>query len=185
MNKRGFTLVELLATMVILGIIMIIAVPNVLGILNRNRSATYLEDAKKLVTTSEYKFRGDSSIARPSSGNCIVMSLLYLDNSEFEAPPNDGEYMKDNSFVVIKRNGNTYEYYVRLVEQMPKSKGYRGVLFAPSNALYADKAANNVKNITSSQVFKVSNYATNPNGIKSLIGGVSCGSVTKVYAPTV
>ena len=46
-DKKGFTLVELLATVVILGIIMIVAVPNVMGILTRNRSNTYLEDAKK------------------------------------------------------------------------------------------------------------------------------------------
>ena len=55
-NQKGFTLVVLLAVMVILGIMMAIAMPNVTGILNKNRASIYVEDAKKLATTAEYKF---------------------------------------------------------------------------------------------------------------------------------
>ena len=58
MNQKGFTLMELLATIVILSIIMLIAVPNVINTLDKNkRSFTYVEDAKKMITLAEYKFR--------------------------------------------------------------------------------------------------------------------------------
>ena len=120
LNKRGFTLVELLATMVILGIIMVIAVPNVMGILNNSRNSAYVEDAKKLISLAEYKFRSDSSIMRPSVGKCTVLTLSYLDNSEFDNTPNKNGYYKRGSYVAIKNEGTAstakYVYYVNLME---------------------------------------------------------------------
>ena len=125
-DKKGFTLVELLATVVILGIIMIVAVPNVMGILTRNRSNTYLEDAKKLSTLAEYQVRsGSNVIQKPATGQCIVMTLSYLDNAEFEDAPNGGEYLKNVSFVVVKKEGNELKYYVQLLENYKNT--YRGV----------------------------------------------------------
>ena len=38
MNNRGFTLIELLATIAILAIIMLVTVPNVIGIIERNKN---------------------------------------------------------------------------------------------------------------------------------------------------
>ena len=78
-NRQGFTLVELLAALVILGLLMVVAAPNVLGILNRNKSEIYIEDAKKLVSRAEYVMRGDTSISKPTGtgANCIAFSLGY------------------------------------------------------------------------------------------------------------
>ena len=42
-NEKGFTLVELLATVSILGIIMLIAVPNILGTVERNKKTFGIE----------------------------------------------------------------------------------------------------------------------------------------------
>ena len=96
-RNNGFTLVELLATMVILAIIMLVAVPNVTGIIARNKAKTYVEDAKKLVTTAEYKIRtATNSVRMPATGHCIILTLTYLDNGEFEDPPYGGEYQKDD-----------------------------------------------------------------------------------------
>ena len=120
LNKKGFTLVELLAALVILAAIMAIAVPNVMGILNNSKADAYVEDAKKLLSLAEYKFRGNPSF-RPAPNECTVMSLKYLDNSEFENAPNGGAYDKTNSYVIIvnKPNAsgnNQYVYYVTLDE---------------------------------------------------------------------
>jgi len=42
-NKKGFTLVEILGVLVFLGIIMIIAIPNVISILEKNRKTNYVK----------------------------------------------------------------------------------------------------------------------------------------------
>lgn len=161
-NQKGFTLVELLAVMVILGIIMAIALPNVTGILYKNRASTYIEDAKKLATTAEYKLRGSSTgIIKPTDGQCIIMNLAYLDNSEFEEPPYGGEYLKNKSYVVIKKNGSEYEYYVQLLESIPKSTDLRGVSLLKSTDLYKDAATELVINVEADAptVFDMSDHA--------------------------
>jgi len=153
-NKKGFTLIELLATIVVLGIIMIVAIPNIVGILSNNRNSVYIEDAKKLVSTAEYRFRANTGdIVKPDDGECIIISLEYLDNSEFENAPNNGQYLKDNSGVVIFRDGNQYRYYVRLVEQLPKNAGYRGISFRESSALYGDNTSNLVSEFDRNDIY--------------------------------
>ena len=158
-NEKGFTLVELLAVMVILGLIMSVAIPNVTGILYKNRATTYVEDAKKLATTAEYKLRGSSTgIVKPGENQCVVMNLAYLDNSEFENPPNGGEYLKNQSYVVIKRVNNEYEYYVQLIEKISTDTEPRGIPLVNVTALYADGATDKVENVENGNLFNLSDY---------------------------
>jgi type IV pilus assembly protein PilA len=53
-NKKGFTLVELLAVIVILAIILAIAVPGISGIINSAKKGSFESDAKMMVTGIEY-----------------------------------------------------------------------------------------------------------------------------------
>jgi prepilin-type N-terminal cleavage/methylation domain-containing protein len=124
MNRRGFTLVELLATIVILGIMMAIAVPNVINTVNRSRANSYVSDAKKMISLAEYKFRTDPVVIRnkaTQNNQCTIMTLKYFDTDEFDNPPNGGTYNVDKSFVAIRAvndttKGRSYVYCVNLVE---------------------------------------------------------------------
>lgn len=191
-------MIELLAAMVILGILMVIAIPSVMNVLYNNRSKTYVEDAKKLAVMAEYKIKGNTSgFIKPTDGHCLVMNLAYLDNSEFEEPPNGGEYMKDESFVVVKNNGNKYEYYVQLLEDVKPGTSPRGISLVKSTELYKEGSTELVKNIKSSLIFKLSGMrfvygADNTNLAKGFAGKigtsvVDCGTnaspkVTYIYA---
>ena len=122
-NRNGFTLVELLATLVILGLLMGVAAPNILGVISKNRNITYVEDAQKLVSRAEYVLRSDPKITKPANGSCVGFTLGYLDNSEFHNTPYGGKYYANYSLVIVHRQLGEYKYYVQLVEALPKKKG--------------------------------------------------------------
>ncbi len=127
-NNKGFTLVELLGSMVILGLLMIMVVPNIVGILSKNKEKTYKEDAKKLVEVAKYKMsmKKDGVVPPIHSNQCVILGLGYLDNAEFANPPNGGCYDVTRSYVAVKLENHRYVYYVQLVEYFDHK--YTGVI---------------------------------------------------------
>lgn len=143
-NEKGFTLVELLATMAILATLMLIAIPNVIGIVQRNKNKTYIEDAKKLETLAAYKVRSNPTDLKPANGNSYCFLLPFLDKSnELSEPPNGGEYDKTKSYVIVKNNNGSLEYKVQLVE-VKNGSTVGGVGEISREELYGDKATQKV-----------------------------------------
>ena len=143
-NEKGFTLVELLATMAILATLMLIAIPNVIGIVQRNKNKTYIEDAKKLETLAAYKVRSNPTDLKPAKGRSYCFLLPFLDKSnELSDPPNGGEYDKTKSYVIVKNNNGSLEYTVQLVEEKNGST-VGGVGEISREELYGDKATQKV-----------------------------------------
>lgn len=120
-NKKGFTLIELLAVVVILGVIMTIAIPNVTSTIDKNKKETFIEDAKKIVSATEYKIRSDTKIEYPSENTITVLSLEKIGTDEISVSPFDTEYSKKLSFVAITKEPSVdsgsyeYKYYIHLV----------------------------------------------------------------------
>ena len=190
LNRQGFTLVELLAALVILGLLMVVAAPNVLGILNRNKSEIYVEDAKKLVARAEYVMRGDTSISKPTGAGtaCIAFSLGYLDNSEFNDPPQGGEYFINKSYVKVCKVNYDYKYYVQLLECDKKDvnkasktcnngNGYKGIKEIDSEELYKDTAISKVTN--GSGFGAINSFSPSPATNKHCDLDVTCCSGTE------
>ena len=185
-KNRGFTLIELLAAMVILGLLMAIALPTILGLFSKNTNKVYVNDALKLVSQAEYKIRAASTtVERPDDGDCIIMSLKYLDNGDFDEAPNKGKYDDNKSFVVIKNTGNDLEYSVMLVENV-KGGGYRGVKLTLASKLNKSDAVKYVVDFKDSDLVSVADdekmypqYATGIN--KTDLGSNYVNGVLKVY----
>ena len=178
MNRKGFTMIELLAALVILGLLMAVAAPNIMGVLNKNRNTTYVEDAQKLASRAEYVLRGDPKIDKPSSSTCIGFSLGYLDNSEFTNPPYGGAYYANASFVVVERVNGEYKYYVQLIENLCKKAhpgedcqdGSRGVNYTDVESLSSGNPGDHVANVP--VIGDVSNFSETNLGDENDYEGV-------------
>ncbi len=154
-NKKGFTLVELLAAIVILGLLVTFAFPTITRMVFKSREKIYIADAQKLVAQAEYRLRANNTeIEKPDPGNCIVLSLLYLDNQDFENSPYEGAYQREKSFVVVKNTGSELQYSVMLVEKK-KDGNYRGVYLVTNDKLYSSGSTSLVVDFDEDELINV------------------------------
>ena len=129
MNRKGFTLVELLVMLVVLSILIAISIPNIMGILNDNKKTIAIDDASRMIETAKVRTSMDETLLPQSNGSCKIFRLSYLDkNDDYKKGPNGGTYNKNESFVLIKMEeigagSKTYKYnyYVRLVENVDEN----------------------------------------------------------------
>lgn len=71
-KKNGFTLVELLAVIVVLAIIMIIAIPSVLDVMNNARKSSFVLYVEKVVTAVQTQYLYDAN------GGAIAGAGFYV-----------------------------------------------------------------------------------------------------------
>ena len=131
-NKKGFTLVELLAVIAILAILVIIVLPNVINMYNKVQKETFLTEAKKLYTEAEKKYISSSitgnTIKTISSENsskldmtgeklkyCIILNNngkvtdMKVSNGKWIASLNDNKTIEDLTIDDLE-NGNLDGY---------------------------------------------------------------------------
>ena len=193
LNRQGFTLVELLAALVILALLMAAAVPNVIGMINRNKATSYIEDAKKLAARAEYVMRGDTSIAKPtSSTDYVSFSLGYLDNGEFNDPPNGGAYFANRSYVRVNKVSGAYVYEVQLYECRKVSSTDKescadgstgtGINLINVDNLVAEDAISKVKgNTNPSTITGVTRYCATNLSNTDLDAKLTSGEITDMF----
>ena len=129
MNKKGFTLVEMLGVIVILAIVMLIAIPNITGVIERSKKDGYINDAKKMVYLVKSEIK-KGSINKPASGETVKVSLKDLLTNEVEKDKDGYIYDLEDSYVYITREEGEIKYYVQLVADKTEGKkeNYRGIL---------------------------------------------------------
>lgn len=145
MNSRGFSMLELLASIVLLGIMMGVALPAVMGILRNTKMNTYVGDSLRFISTVDNTIRKDNKMEYPAVDECLFISLEYVNNNTFEEAPNGGTYDKKRSFVLAKRiprssSGQNFTYYVRLVERT-QADSFMGVDLVEKEKLVKENAS--------------------------------------------
>ena len=118
-NKKGFTLIEIIAVVIIIGIIALIAIPSVSSYINNTRNTTYkahektMEEAAQALTIEV--INGKDSFALPKRGDHAEVFLNELVDKEYLdslKDPNTGELCNESmSYVIIKNIGSSnYDY---------------------------------------------------------------------------
>lgn len=116
-NNKGFTLVELLAMLVVLGVLLAVGIPNITGIIQNNHYNALKSDATIMVDKAKVAFSTNRDFKKPNDGECAILNLNYLDdNNDLKKGHNGGTYSPTESFVVIRRTGKSFEYYARILE---------------------------------------------------------------------
>lgn len=83
MNKKGFTLVELLGVLVILSIILAIAVPTIMGIIKGASKGAFESDAKMLLKAIDYKKLENESFDPTTITKDNIGELLGLSKENY------------------------------------------------------------------------------------------------------
>lgn len=102
-DQRGLTLVELLAVVVILGIISAIAVPSITGLINKSKEDAKVAEAIQIINAAKLSHASNNTYTRwnntgtapADDTNKYINLSTYLDNV-------------DDSGYIVTLNGTTY-----------------------------------------------------------------------------
>ncbi len=115
MKNKGFTLVELLAVIVVLAVILAIAIPSVLNIIEQSRKDVFTKSEDMLANAAKTYLTSNNSLLPTNIGESSVIYLTTLVNEKIiesiKDPRDNSECNKDNSVVKIYKIGdNKYQY---------------------------------------------------------------------------
>lgn len=115
MDKKGFTLIELILVIGIIGVILVFAIPNVTTTLEKNKKDQMIADAKDMAEKAK------NCLLTKGFEACNGRTLDQLDTrNEIKDSPYGEKYDRENSYVDITKNGaeneHEYKYYITLTD---------------------------------------------------------------------
>lgn len=112
MRNKGFTLVEVLAVVVLLGIIITIFVPNTIKLVKQNNLKVYKIKEKELLRAAEDYANYDNGFNKPETGETRYITMPQLVNGGYMNKILDSTSGSEcSAFVKVVNNGSQdYDY---------------------------------------------------------------------------
>lgn len=111
LNKKGFTLVELLAVIVVLAVIMVIAIPTVIDSMNSAKKSSFAMYGQKMLNAAMSKVQGDALDGKAAQSVYKFSELVA----------SSGQY---KGYVSYTSSTNTYTVYFYNTDYMAKGANY-------------------------------------------------------------
>ena len=113
-NRRGFSLIELLAVIVILGILMSITIYSVSKIIEKSRTEKNNQEVKTATLAAKSYIQSNREKAPKSIGESKIITLTELKNSKYlteNVVNSDGKSCMSKSYIEVTKTGKTtYDY---------------------------------------------------------------------------
>lgn len=117
MNKKGFTLIEIIAVIIIIGIITTVGVITISGNLSDSRDSALADTAIVYADAARKLKANDKLLREPHNGEAVLIPFtqLVVDKNDNYATAY-GTMVLDSCYIAIVNNKNTFEYYVALLD---------------------------------------------------------------------
>lgn len=163
-NKKGFTLVELLAVIVILGVLLMIAVPAVQNVIKKTKNNATQKQAELFIDAAK-----KMAIIDEATSDMVIYKLSDLDS--------DVDKNRFTGMVVALKENGSYKYYIYLNDSVNK----KTIGNNNNNDIFEFASEDNInENVTdgvkkfkegSTQIIKVNNntysYSNNSNTLNT------------------
>lgn len=127
MKNKGFTLVELLAVITLLGIIALITIPVVTNIMSKQKEKLYYDQLNQLIKAAQNWGTDNNDTLINLPGKCMDSNFikLTLDQlkegntdvsylaDDFINPKTDNNFSNDDTYIWIYKNQKAYLYCVQ------------------------------------------------------------------------
>lgn len=117
-NNKGFTLVETIAVIIILGVVLSIAVPSITNVVKSTNKNRMVSDAETFISEVKEYVESDTIGNTPNDNKYKLVNI----KSKLSKSPYGGNYNMESSFVIINNNS----YTVCLTDDKYEATGEEG-----------------------------------------------------------
>ncbi len=142
MNNKGYTLIEILAVILLIAVVSTIAVISVSSNIDFSKRSSYVTSARQYIEKVS-EARAKDRLHDIKSGEALIIPIekYKLDTSDDFSTP-FGKLLLDYCYVVMTNNNNHYAYYIFMLDD--KKNGIVGVEYSK---LDSDSVVDGVESI--------------------------------------